>query len=84
MKEKDDEAEDILSELEQPQEQLEAGEVALPRAGLERLEMAKRLREVLQSETHQLKENMREMTATVGAILSLCAFSLLFYKQIFL
>ncbi|XP_012909486.1 centromere-associated protein E isoform X2 [Mustela putorius furo] len=63
VKEKYEEAEEILSELELPQEQLEAREAALPRAGVERLEMAEGLREVLQSETHQLKENMREMTA---------------------
>ncbi|XP_077925162.1 centromere-associated protein E isoform X2 [Halichoerus grypus] len=63
VKEKDDEAEEILSKLEQLQEPLEAGEAALPRVGMERLKMAERLREVPQSETHQLKENMREMTA---------------------
>ncbi|XP_045840361.1 centromere-associated protein E isoform X3 [Meles meles] len=63
VKEKDEEAKEILSELELPQEQLEAGEAALPREGMERLEMVEGLREVLQSETHQLKENMREMTA---------------------
>ncbi|XP_022374056.1 centromere-associated protein E isoform X1 [Enhydra lutris kenyoni] len=63
VKEKDKEAEEILSEQELPQEQLEAGEAALPQAGVERLEIAEGLREVLQSETHQLKENMREMTA---------------------
>ncbi|XP_044768591.1 centromere-associated protein E isoform X2 [Neomonachus schauinslandi] len=63
VKEKDDEAEEILSKLEQPQEPLEAGEAALPRVGMERLKMAERLREVPQSETHQLKENLREMTA---------------------
>lgn len=83
MKEKDDEAEEILSKLEQLQEPLEAREAALPRVGMERLKMAERLREVPQSETHQLKENMREMTAKVGFILSPCAFFLLFYKQIF-
>ncbi|VCW49254.1 unnamed protein product, partial [Gulo gulo] len=63
VKEKDEEAEEILSELELLQEQLEAREAALPRAGMESLEMAEGLREVLQSETYQLKENMREMTA---------------------
>ncbi|XP_044080308.1 centromere-associated protein E isoform X2 [Neovison vison] len=65
VKEKDEEAEEILSELELPQEQPEAREAALPRAGMESLslEMAEGLREVLQSETHQLKENMRDMTA---------------------
>ncbi|XP_032716519.1 centromere-associated protein E isoform X2 [Lontra canadensis] len=63
VKEKDEEAEEILSELELPQEQLEAGEAALPQAGVERLEIAEGLREVLPSETHQLKESMREMTA---------------------
>ncbi|XP_064440991.1 centromere-associated protein E isoform X2 [Mirounga angustirostris] len=63
VKEKDDEAEEILSKLEQLQEPLEAGEAALPRVGMERLKMSERLREVPQSETHQLKENLREMTA---------------------
>lgn len=77
MKEKDEEAEEILSELELPQEQPEAREAALPRAGMESLslEMAEGLREVLQSETHQLKENMRDMTAMVSFILSpMCFF----------
>lgn len=73
MKEKGDEAEETLSEWAQLQEQLQAGEAALPRVGGERLEMAERLREVLPSETHQLKENMREMTAKVGFMLSPCA-----------
>lgn len=73
MKEKGDEAEETLSERAQLQEQLQAGEAALPRVGGERLEMAERLQEVLPSETHQLKENMREMTAKVGFMLSLCA-----------
>ncbi|XP_047574073.1 centromere-associated protein E isoform X1 [Lutra lutra] len=63
VKEKDKEAEEILSEQELPQEQLEAGEAAPPQAGVDRLEMGEGLREVLQSETHQLKENVREMTA---------------------
>ncbi|XP_044923008.1 centromere-associated protein E isoform X4 [Mustela putorius furo] len=63
VKEKYEEAEEILSELELPQEQLEAREAALPRAGVERLEMAEGLREVLQSETHQLKENIKEAVA---------------------
>ncbi|XP_030883180.1 centromere-associated protein E [Leptonychotes weddellii] len=63
VKEKDDEAEEILSKLEQLQEPLEAGEAALPRVGMERLKVAERLREVPQSETHQLKESLREMTA---------------------
>ncbi|XP_027454313.1 centromere-associated protein E isoform X6 [Zalophus californianus] len=63
VKEKDDEAEEILSKLEQLQEPLEAGEAALPQVGMERLKMAERLQEVPQSETHQLKENMREITA---------------------
>lgn len=79
MKEKYEEAEEILSELELPQEQLEAREAALPRAGVERLEMAEGLREVLQSETHQLKENMREMTAMVSFILSPICFFFLNY-----
>lgn len=73
MKEKGDEAEETLSERAQLQEQLQAGEAALPWVGGERLEVAERLREVLPSETHQLKENMREMTAKVGFMLSPCA-----------
>ncbi|XP_045648807.1 centromere-associated protein E-like isoform X3 [Ursus americanus] len=63
VKEKGDEAEETLSEQAQLQEQLQAREAALPRVGGERLQMAERLREALPSETHQLKENMREMTA---------------------
>ncbi|XP_040481397.1 centromere-associated protein E isoform X1 [Ursus maritimus] len=63
VKEKGDEAEETLSERAQLQEQLQAREAALPWVGGERLQMAERLREALPSETHQLKENMREMTA---------------------
>ncbi|XP_072666766.1 centromere-associated protein E isoform X3 [Canis lupus baileyi] len=63
MKEREDEAEEIVSELEQLQEQLKAKEAPQPRVGMERLEMSEKLQEVLQSETNQLKENMREIIA---------------------
>nr|XP_055198515.1 centromere-associated protein E isoform X1 [Nyctereutes procyonoides] len=63
MKEREDEAEEIVRELEQLQEQLEAKEAPQPRVGMERLEMSEKLQEVLQSETNQLKENMREIIA---------------------
>lgn len=66
MKEREDEAEEIVSELEQLQEQLKAKEAPQPRVGMERLEMSEKLQEVLQSETNQLKENMREIIAKVG------------------
>ncbi|XP_072611649.1 centromere-associated protein E isoform X4 [Vulpes vulpes] len=63
MKEREDEAEEIVRELEQLQEQLEAKEAPQPRVGMERLEMSEKLQEVLQSETNHLKENMREIIA---------------------